>query len=189
MGQWDPVIIMRNHLRRRALADGDIVWRWNDGRVVSRTSIIAAYQGHQYQRGLSWELKTNSRYRRKVRMRVFLFPTSVQIGEAEPWRTTGHSCRKGLVAAAERLGFPPRVIKMLGRWSSTAWKLYTGKEEKELAMWTRKLACGVLNLRVASQRHSINVFFFGSGDYVGRTVSGETLEISALPLFHIKRRG
>ena len=31
--------------------------------------------------------------------------------------------------------------------------------------------------------------FFGGGDYVVRTVSGATLEISALLLFHIKTRG
>jgi hypothetical protein len=93
--RWDPVIMVRDHIRRRRLAPRDCVWRWLDGRLVSKRSIVRAYQGHQ-----------------------------LLIGEKEPWRTTGHSCRRGGASAARRAGMGKETIKMVGRWSGPDWKRY-----------------------------------------------------------------
>ena len=91
--RWDPVLFIRDFIRRRRLAPRDFVWRWSSGKLVTRNSMVRAYQGHQ-----------------------------LLIGEAEPWRTTGHSCRRGGASAARRAGLGKEDVKMLGRWSGKSWK-------------------------------------------------------------------
>ena len=83
---WDPVILVRDFIQRKKLHPNDFVWRWNDGRLLMRAAAIRAYQAAQW-----------------------------LAGEPEPWRTTGHSCRKGGAAAAKKAGLSKEQIKMLRR--------------------------------------------------------------------------